>query len=221
MLRVLSRGTLLISVMNVLEVARMVANATRLSTLMRILDFLEAAGPNWVIVDLNVGSVGRREEQGDPLAWVNTEWCVRARRQLGCISLAPLVGRTTQPAVRAALGSWGADATEVMQMVEVARARARVGTLSLDGTPRPGSGRTPAVFDMLLQKLAMSDLALDRSQLDDLLHACVPLAYADVVFLDKRWPMLLARHPLGRKVFPRARVDDALFVLEDRVWYSS
>lgn len=35
-----------------------------------------------------------------------------------------------------------------------------------------------AVFEILVQRLAKSDLLLDRSQLDDLVHATVPLAHA-------------------------------------------
>ena len=53
MLRVLRRGTLLMSAMNLLEVGRQAARASDRSPVMRILDLLEATGPGWAIIDIS------------------------------------------------------------------------------------------------------------------------------------------------------------------------
>jgi hypothetical protein len=216
MLRVLRRGTLLMSAMNLMEVARTAAGAKKLDTVMRVLDFLEAVGPRWAILDIERRNVVEREAVGDPLPWLQSEWCIRTRQQLRCISLAPLVGRMVQPWAKQILDGWEKEAADVTAMIAVARSRVRAKTLDLDGQPLPGSTPTEAVFQMLVQRLAKSDLPLDRNQFDDLIHAVVPLAHADVVFLDKRWPGLLRAHALARKVFDRKHVDDALFYLESR-----
>lgn len=215
MLRVLGGGTLLLSAMNLMEVARTAHGATSLSTVMRILDFLEAVGPRWAILDISHAQVAERERLGDPLPWLQSEWCVRTRRQLGCISLAPLVGRMTKPWAREALEHWEREAAAVLAIVAAARSGVRSKTLDLDGKPIPGATRTEAIFQMMVQRLAKSDLSLNRNGLDDLIHAIVPLAHADVVFLDKRSLGLLRGDGLARKVFDRKRVDDALFHLEN------
>lgn len=215
MLRVLRGGTLLLSAMNLMEVARTARGATSLNTVMRILGFLEAVGPRWAILDFEHSEVGEREGRGDPLPWLQSDWCVRTRRQLGCSSLAPLVGRMTQAWAKDALDHWEREATEVLAIVAIARSRVRGKTLNLDGKPLPGATRTKAIFQMMVQRLAKSDLSLDRNELDDLIHATVPLAHADVVFLDKRWHGLLRGEALARKVFDRKRVEDALFYLEN------
>lgn len=214
MLRVLRRGTLLMSAMNLLEVGRQAARASDRSPVMRMLDFLEATGPGWAIIDISRSDVVRRELLGDPFPWMNRLWEYRARRELGCISLAPFVGKTTFPWAKAVLNQWEHEAAEVMQVVADARERVRNGTLRLDGTPLPGSCRTNAVFEVLLQRLTKSSLPLDRNQFDDLIHATVSLAYADIVYMDKRWLGLVSGLPFARKAFDRRHVDDSLFYLE-------
>ncbi len=57
-------------------------------------------------------------------------------------------------------------------------------------------------------------MKLDRNQIDDLLHTFVPVAHADVVFLDAKTKKLLERMNTRANVFSRPQLEAALQHLE-------
>ena len=66
-----------------------------------------------------------------------------------------------------------------------ARVAVRKGDLRLDGTnDLPAVLDTESVFATLIQRYVRGSLKIERHQIDDLLHAVVPIVRADVVFLD-------------------------------------
>ena len=207
LLRILQRGTLLLSIMNLAEIARPKSG----ESVQSVENYLDAVGPRWTILNWSREEVSKREALGYREPWLDERW-TRMARSTFAASLRSLVRRLREPWAQAMLDEWEAEAKKVMELVELVRASVRAKTLVLDGSPLPGSAGCNAVFEVVLQKLTTSTLRLDRNQLDDLIHATVPLAHADVVFMDERTASLLNRTPLRRKAFWRAEVDDALFI---------
>jgi hypothetical protein len=115
---------------------------------------------------------------------------------------------------------WAADAVQkweeqevgaVAAMLDIARAR------HLDRTSDvPAELDTRAVFATVIQRLVRKSVKLERHNIEDFLHTCVPVVHCDAVFLDgptKR--QFLERMNTPAKVFLRSEIDEALTFLED------
>jgi len=211
LLRVLQRGTLLYSWMNLLETAR-----TKGQTLENIARFLEEVGSHWAPMLTSSSVVSRDERAGilEPWRADHFDRWLRAPRVDG--KLSNLVRRAQEPWAEDSLKLWEQqEAAEIGEMLSVARQRVRDDDLTLDGTADvPAVLDTRNVFATVYQRYVRGSLNIERHQIDDLIHTIVPVTFADVVFLDGRTKKLLERMNTRAKVFSRGEIDAAFQYLE-------
>ncbi len=212
MLRILQRGTLLFSSMNLMETAR-----AKGATLENIASFLDDVGDRWAPISLNSTEVGLRERAGILEPWRDEQiplWVRHAPRVDG--KLSKLVRRGQEPWAAEALKRWEQEeGAAISAMTSVARERVRKGTLKLDGwSDVPDVLDAHGVFATVLQRYARGTLKVERHQIDDLLHLVVPVAHADVVFLDRKTKSLLERMNTRAKVFSKREIEAAFQQLE-------
>ena len=212
-LRVLGRGTLMVSMLNMLETARMSGTSVE-----SIASFLDEVGSNWAPIVLSSGAVRRRERDGILFPW-------RDELNMPVLLVAPrvqwkpgvLVRRLQEPWAADVLAKWeDTEVGDLSRLLKDARDRYRAGTLKLDRTNDiPDHLDTRSVFGTIIQRFVRGSGKLGRNNIEDLLHTCVPVAHADVVFLDgptKR--QLLDRLQTPAKVYSASEVEDGLEYLE-------
>src|SRR6266852_9700462 len=105
MLRILERGTLLFSFMNLLEIAR-----NRGASVKNIISFLDGVGSHWAPISLSSSAVGRRERAGELEPWraeYMLDW-LRAPRVKGKVS--GLVRSGQEPWAAQNLKAWEQEA---------------------------------------------------------------------------------------------------------------
>jgi hypothetical protein len=213
LLRVLARGTLLLSMLNLLETARASRRTTK-----TIASFLDAVGPHWAPVALSTRYVEEREEAGAEFPW-------RDEKNMPVLLAAPRVFWNPGNLVRRLQEPWAKDAVRKWEEQEVADIAAilgagreghRAGTLKLDRTSDvPAKLDTRAVMASVTQRMVRKDVKLERHNIEDFFHTCVPVAHADAVFLDgKTKRALLERMDTPARVFSASEVEDALQWLE-------
>lgn len=213
LLRILSRGTLLLSMLNLLETARAKGRTAK-----SIAAFLDSVGPRWAPVALSSRYVEEREDAGVEFPWrdeVNMPVLLRAPR----VAWRPgaLVRRLQEPWAADAVRKWeDQEVADVAAMLDVARTRHLDGSLKLDRTSDvPARLDTRAVFATVVQRLIRKSVKLQRHNIEDFLHTCVPVTHCDVVFLDGPTKhQLLERMDTPAKVFSRTEVQEALVYLE-------
>lgn len=214
LLEVLERGTLLISILNFMEMAR-----AKGATAKSIAAFLDAVGGRWAAITTTPGTVVSREREYRLDPWrdeVNLPVLLRAPG----VQWRPanLARRMQEPLLAAqTLPGWERIAASLAADFEVARRRVRAGDLKLDGFwDIPSELGTHVVFATVLQRLVRGSLNLERHQIDDLLHTCIPVTYCDVVFLDRKTKTLLEGMETRAKVFYAGELEEALAYLEGR-----
>ncbi len=211
MLRILERGTLLLSFMNLLEMARIKG-----ATLNNVASFLDDLGSHWASMELSSSVVGRRECAGELEPWRNDfiPFLLRAPGVGG--KLSALVSRGQEPWAANALKLWEQqEAATISAWFSIGRDRVRAGTLELDRTSDiPDVLDSEGVFNTFTQRLMRGSLKLDRNQIDDLLHTIVPVTHADAVFLDRKTKILLERMDTRAKVFSKSEIEAAFQYLE-------
>jgi hypothetical protein len=213
LLAVLTRGTLLLSFMNLMEIAR-----TKGSTFENIVSFFDEIGTHWASITLNSSEVGDRERIGELEPW-RTDFIEHLLSAPGVNGkLSNLVRRSHEPWAEAALKLWeNQEAKNIGDMLAVARERVRKGDLKLDrtsGVPEVLDSRN--VFATVIQRYVRGSLKLDRNQIDDLLHTIIPVTYADVVFLDTKTKELLTGMDTRAQVFSKNELERGIQYLEDR-----
>jgi len=211
MLRILERGTLLFSFMNLLEIAR-----NRGASVKNIISFLDGVGSHWALISLSSSAVGRRERAGELDPW-------RAEYMLDWLhapgvggKLSGLVRRTQEPWAMREVNFWEKqEAAEISAMIAIARQRVRTGNMALDRTSEIPDVLDPrGIFETVIQRLTRGSLNLVRNQIDDLFHMIVPVAHADVVFLDSKTKKLLEGMATRAKVFSKSEIEAAFQYLE-------
>jgi hypothetical protein len=211
LLRILQRGTLLYSWMNLLETAR-----TKGRTLENIASFLEEVGSHWAPMLTSSSVVSRNERAGilEPWRADYFDQLLRAPRVQG--KLSNLVRRAQEPWAEDSLKLWEQqEAADIGEMISVARQRVRDDDLKLDGTADvPPVLDTRNVFAAVYQRYVRGSLKIERHQIDDLIHTIVPVTFADVVFLDGKTKNLLERMDTRAKVFSKGEIDAAFQYLE-------
>jgi len=105
------------------------------------------------------------------------------------------------------------EAAAINAMISVARERKNA--LKLDGwSDVPQLLDWHGVHRTVIQRLAGGNVKLDRHQVDDLFHTVVPVAHADVVFLDRKTKSLLKGMNTRSKVFSKREIEVAFQHLE-------
>lgn len=131
LLRVLARGTLLLSMLNLLETARASRRTTKF-----IASFLDAVGPHWAPVALSTRYVGEREDAGAEFPW-------RDEKNMPVLLAAPrvfwkpgnLVRRLQEPWAKDAVRKWGEqEVADIAAILGAGRKGHRAGSLKLDRT---------------------------------------------------------------------------------------
>jgi hypothetical protein len=213
LLNVLSRGTLLISILNFMEIAR-----AKGATAASIAAFLDTVGGRWAAITTTPGTVVSREKEHRLDAWrdeVNLPVLLRAPGVQW--KPANLARRLQESRAVQTLAECEKAAAGIAADFEVARKRVRAGDLKLDGFwDIPSEVGTHAVFATVLQRLVRGSLNLERHQIDDLLHTCIPVTYCDVAFLDRKTKTLLEGMETRAKVFYAGELEEALADLEGR-----
>ena len=213
LLRVLARGTLLLSMLNLLETAR-----ARGRTIERIASFLDEVGPRWAPVALSARYVEEREDAGAEFPW-------RDETHMPVLLAGPrvfwkpgnLVRRLQEPWAKDALRKWEEqEVADIAALLGAGREAHRAGKLELDRTSDvPSKLDTRAVFATITQRVVRKEVKLERHNIEDFLHTRVPVAHADAVFLDgKTKRTLLERMDTPAKVFSASEVENALQWLE-------
>jgi hypothetical protein len=213
LLRILAKGTLLLSMLNLLETAR-----ARGQTIQHIASFLDAVGSRWAPVALSTRYVEEREDAGTEFPW-------RDEKNMPVLLAAPrvfwrpgnLVRRLQEPWAKDAVRKWEEqEVADIAAILGAGREGHRAGSLKLDRTTDvPAKLDTRAVFATITQRVVRKDVKLERHNIEDFLHTCVPVAHADAVLLDgKTKRALLERMDTPAKVFSATEVESALEWLE-------
>jgi len=213
----LGRGTLFISLLNFVEMAR-----TRGGTATNIPAFLDRVGVRWSALTLSPRMVVSREKQYRLDPWRDEIYLPHLLRAPGVHGKpGNLARRIQQPKIRNQIvAEWEKIAAGLAADFLEARRRNRTGDLTLDGFwDIPPELGTSTIFATTLQRLVRSSLKLERHQIDDLLHTCIPVAFCDVVFLDRKTKNLLKGMQTHAKVFYAGELEEALSYLE-RLWPS-
>jgi hypothetical protein len=223
-----TKGTVLVSIANILEIA---ANTGQ--TADRIRDFLHAIGPRWFPISVNARSVADREETFQPRdnppalgTVLVTDEQFRKRLEVGDTSLSALVDLTRDKQGGELLAAQAVDEASVIEGILYWRQEVSRDRTVLDQKWPPTAFQadrpTRAIYNALMRLCMKDTFVPDPNDVRDLLHAGVPMAYADLLLLDPHWAAqvakikrelkLVANRPL---VFTKATVDGFLEAFEE------
>lgn len=202
-----SRGTLMFSVMNMLEMARNSGDSYE-----RIRDFLDQLGPYWLLSDFDPARVEAKESRGElapasffvPLAIFGHVF-----RELpsGTFRLGTALERLHDADFRER-GPSVLNRAGLLGKLQELRASYRAGEKFL---PVTAPKHTLSWIQARLVRLLVSDgKKITENDVVDLLHAIVALRYAVVLVFDSAWASLTQRLPLPEGSFVFAAKDAAL-----------
>jgi hypothetical protein len=196
-----SRGTLMFSVVNMIEMAQ---NSGRSYEMIR--DMLDGLGPFWVPSDVDPGIVDYREKHGA----VMPESFFPALRIFGHIFRALPNGTFSLGTALDVIHDQGfrARAPEILNRTGFFRFLCDAREHCRAGVPFPLSTAPQHSLEWIQHNLArllvMDSKKIHKSDATDLLHAVVPLRYATVLVYDKVWTRYAGDLKLkdGTEVFP-------------------
>jgi hypothetical protein len=196
-----TRGTLMFSVVNMLEMARNSGPSYE-----RIRDLLDDLGPYWLPSDPDPGMVLAREQQGDVAPksfFVPLDIFGPIFRQMpaGTFNLGAALEKLHDAQFRARAPDVLGNRPGFLKMLRGNRARHLAGEkfLPLDLPPHS----IPWIEGSLIRLLVSDGKKIKENDAIDLLHAVVPLHYAIVLVFDKAWASFAKRLGLrdGTHVF--------------------
>jgi hypothetical protein len=192
-------GTLLVSVMNIREIA---GNTGQSAAELR--DFLDAIGPRWFPISISPNEVAEQEErftprENSPALGVAIVQDDHFRRLLasGNLSLSSVVDPTRGEAGATLIDE--GDPREAFVVAQVGRWRSEYASRRsvLDESwpaLRPDGERlTKAIYHAVVGLCITESFEFSRRDVRDLLHAVVPSAYADFILLDPNWAAQLEK----------------------------
>jgi hypothetical protein len=189
-----TRGTVLFSTAHIAELAR---NSGESMAAVR--SFLEAVGPHWMVTLADPVEVIRREAEwsrDSHRAPFVADTFFRssgflARLCSGPVSLSHIVDMTREEGGAALLSHLTPSVDRLIHNLNRFREKYRdnKGILAATFPPQVFDARYPMrfVFCQLMRSLVTTRVRLTAGQIADFFHAAVPLAYAQVVVLDKHW----------------------------------
>ena len=220
-----TRGTLVFSLMNVVEIARD-QDETR-STQIR--NLLEGIGPHWAPMTIDAIRVIEAEETSGGAD--HTHPCVSTaflsdgafanRLANGALSLVHVVDLTSGENGRALREATDRDCERLIGYLQHHRddhkADSRLASLRYPDVPFEPSAPTRKIYQGLV-RLAITDrFRLDSNHVRDLYHAVCAVRCADLVTLDSHWVAQVDKLGLppefGRR-YAEPKLDDFLFDLE-------
>jgi hypothetical protein len=206
-----TRGTLMFSVVNILEMARNSGDSY-----VRIRDLLDAVEPYWLLSDPDPKTVQDRENRGllppesflVPLSLFGE---VFKNLPEGTLRLGSALDALHDGEFRERAGTLLAppSGTELRRSIQRARKRRSRGEAMAE--PEFPKGSPMWISQSLIRFLVADNKKIVENDIVDLLHAAVPLRYAVILLLDKAWVNFATKLKLpDTQVFARPQLDEAL-----------
>jgi hypothetical protein len=217
------RGTVMFSLMNVVEVAKDPGNASQ------IRDFLARLGPHWVPVTIGPFRVIDAEESGrtpdgmDPCMSIGflTDPMFVARLVAGTVSLAHVVDLTRETNSAGFIAADDRTTDDLLREINTGRGKYASDPQSLEKMyPNLSFDRKApmrGIYNGLIRLSIKDSFPLNRNHARDLYHALVPVRCADMVTLDNHWSgqVQKLRLPVDFvRVYSRSNFQDFLRDLE-------
>ena len=219
-----TRGTLLFSSVHIAELAKNTGRSTD-----AIRSFLDAVGPHWMVTLADPIEVIRRENA----------WTVTSRRapfvadtffktsgflvrlSEGPVSLSHIVDMVRDEGSDAILANLTSSVQTLVANLNRFRQeyRANSGILSTTFPAQMFDKRYPTrfVFHQLMRSLITTQVKLSPNHIADFFHAVVPLAYAQIVVLDKHWATQAENLHLPEnwvRIFKKSNLEDCFELIE-------
>ncbi len=204
-----TRGTLMFSLVNVLEMARNTGESYT-----RIRDLLDAVEPCWLLSDPDPRTVQEREKRGliapaSFLVPLNILGAVFKNLPQGTLKLGSALDSLQDEEFRERAREMLERPSDVRRYFLRERRRYESGeTFEPSRFPK---GTPLWIKDSLSQSLITSNKRIVENDVVDILHAVIPLRYASVVLLDGAWADFARKLKLtDLQVFSRPQLDEAL-----------
>ncbi len=204
-----SRGTLMFSLMNVLEMAR---NSGESYVMMR--DLLDAVEPYWLLSDPDAGTAHAKELRGllPPetfLVPLNVFGVIYKSLPEGTLRLGSALETLQDEEFRERARGLLERPAPLRRQLAAARKRRQKGEI-WKGSRFPKG--TPLWIGETLSRFLIEDgKSIKDNDVVDLFHATVPLRYAVIVLLDKAWASFAKKLDLDDvQIFAKPQLDDAL-----------
>jgi hypothetical protein len=180
-----TRGTLMFSVMNMLEMARNTGESYA-----RIRDLLDAVDRYWVLSDPDPRTAHERERRGIlPPETFHVPVAIFAgiykNLPEGTLHLGAALESLQDEVFRDRARAMLERPSELRRLLLKARKRYERGEI-WQGSSFP-TGSPQWISDMLTRCLIEGGKRIEENDVVDLLHAAIPLRYAAIVLLDKAW----------------------------------
>jgi hypothetical protein len=204
-----SRGTLMFSLMNVLEMARNTGESYA-----RIRDLLDAVEPYWLLSDPDAGRAHQKEVRGllSPETFhapLNIFGLIYKSLPEGTLRLGSALESLQDQVFRDRARVLLEKPAPLRRLLEAARKRHEKGERWNGSEFRKGSPMW--IAETLARFLVEDGKRITDNDAVDLLHATVPLRYAVVVLLDKAWANFAKKLGLDDvQIFAKPQLDDAL-----------
>lgn len=204
-----TRGTLMFSVLNILEMARNTGDSYT-----RIREMLDAVEPYWLLSDPDPRTVQDREMRGlvAPVSFfvpLSIFASVYKTLPQGTLRLGAALDTLQDTEFRERARAILERPSELRRRMERERRRYERGE-ALRPPPFP-RGSPLWISGSLGQALIMSGKRITENDVVDILHAAVPLRYAVVVLLDGAWTEFARQLGLPDvQVFAKPQLDEAL-----------